>query len=153
MVGALRVCYTGAVPTRPPTAGLARLFALAGLAHLAADFLASRAVATTPPYLLLRYAPEDFRAFLEPLSAGVSIAASIVNGAIAALLALVFADRPRGRRFAPLAGALAAAWVVGGALFELVYLSAPWPVALGSLVAGLPRAAAIAWLLDRALGA
>ena len=30
-----------------------------------------------------------------------------------------------------------------------LYLSAPWPVALGSMAFGLPRAAALAWVLDR----
>jgi hypothetical protein len=136
-------------PARPPPR-LGRLFALSGLAHLAADALASRLVATTPPYLLLRYAPEAFQGFLDPI--GVSIAASAVNAAISTIMAVALEHLPRGRRrFLSLGGLLAALWVLSGGLLALIYLSAPWPVTLGSLAAGLPRAAAVAWLLDRAL--
>jgi hypothetical protein len=139
------------VPTPPPPgARLGRLFALSGLVHLAADWLSSRAVATTPPHLLLQYAPEVFRGFLDPV--GVSVAASLVNAAIATILAAALEHLPRGRRRAlSLAGLLWGLWVLSGSLLALVYLSAPWWVVLGSLAAGLPRAGAVAWLADRTM--
>jgi hypothetical protein len=44
---------------------------------------------------------------------------------------------------------LAGIWLLTcGAMFSL-YLSAPWSVALGSMASGLPRVAALAWVLDR----
>jgi hypothetical protein len=133
-------------PSRP-----VRLAFLAGAVHLAFDGLASRVEATTPPYLLLRHAPEVFRDILDPV--GVAIAASLVQGAISALIGAAFEERPAGRRALPLALALWGLWILSGGLLELVYLSAPWPVALGSLAAGLPRAAAVAWLVDRMMPA
>lgn len=124
-----------------------RLAFLAAAVHLVFDWLGSRLDVTTPPYLLLRYAPEVFREILDPV--GVSVAASLVQGAIAVLIGAAFEQRPAGRRAVPLALALWGLFVLSGGLLELVYLSAPWPVALGSLAAGLPRAAAVAWLVDR----
>ena len=146
-----RVSATPAPVRKPPStaATLARLSALAGLAHIAADGLASRLELTTPPHLLLRHAPEVFRDFLDPV--GVSIAASLVGGVMSALVALAFEDRPRGRRARPLAVSLAGRWLLSGGLFAAVYLSAPWSVVVGSLAAGIPRAVVVAWLLDRVM--
>jgi hypothetical protein len=135
----------------PPRPRPVRLALLAGAVHLAFDWLASRLEATTPPYLLLRHAPELFRDVLDPV--GVAVAASLVQGVIAVLIGAAFEERPAGRRAVPLALALWGLWILSGGLLELVYLSAPWPVALGSLAAGLPRAAAVAWLVDRMMPA
>jgi hypothetical protein len=130
------------IPPRP-----VRLALLAGAVHLALDGLSSRLEAVTPPYLLLAYAPEVFREVLDPV--GVAIAASLVQGVMSALIGAAFEQKPRGRRVLPLALALWGLWILSGGLLALVYLSAPWPVALGSLAAGLPRAAAVAWVVDR----
>jgi len=136
-------------PASPSLPGrLVRLAALAGALSLALDLAASRLPALAPPYLLLDYVDEAFRVFLSP--AVVAIAASCANGAMAALLALGLEPVAR-RRALKLAAALAGLWIGSGALFLLVYVRAPWTVALGSLASSLPRAALVGWALDRAL--
>lgn len=123
------------------------LATLAGAADLVLDLLASRLEATTPPYLLLRYAAEVFQELLSPV--GVAIAAAAVNGLIAALLALALERTPR--RVLVLGASLSGLWVLSGGLMILLYFSPPAPVALGSLAAGIPRGFILAWLLDRVL--
>jgi len=127
---------------------LVRLAALAGALSLAVDLAAIRLTPAAPPYLLLAYVDEVFREILSPTA--VAIAASCANGAMAALLALGLEPVAR-RRAWKLAGALAALWIGSGALFLLVYVRAPWSIALGSLATSLPRAALVGWALDRAL--
>ncbi len=126
----------------------ARLGAIATAVHLAFDFLATRAPATTPPYLLLSYMDEAFREFLNPV--GVSIGTALALGAMTTAIALAVEWVPR-RRALVLAASLSGLWVFSGGLMLLVYVRPPWGVALGSLAAGLPRTWAIAWLLDRAM--
>ena len=135
-------------PASPSLPGrLLRLAAPAGALSLALD-LASRLPALAPPYLLLDHMDEAFRVFLSP--AIVAVAASCANGAMAALVALGLEPVAR-RRALKLAATLAGLWIGSGALFLLVYVSAPWTVALGSLASSLPRAALVGWALDRAL--
>ncbi len=129
-----------------PASSPARLGAAAAAAHLACDFLASRATWTTPPYLLLSYMDEAFRDFLNPI--GVSIGTALALGAMTTSIALAVEGLAR-RRAPVLAGALSGLWVFSGGLMLLVYARPPWGVALGSLAAGVPRMWAIAWLLDR----
>ena len=62
-----------------------------------------------------------------------------------------YQDAPRRRRV--LGWTLSGLWLFSGTLLVLVYLSPPWPVVLGSLSAGVPRAFAVAWLLDRMMPA
>jgi hypothetical protein len=127
-----------------------RLGALAGTVHLALDALTARFPWTTPPYLLVDYASDAFRDLLATNRVGVSVAASLVNAAIAVMVALA-AEQAR-RRFLVLFAALAGAWVVSGGTMMLVYMDVPVAVAACSLAAGLPRAALLGWLLDRVLG-
>ncbi|ACG72674.1 conserved hypothetical protein [Anaeromyxobacter sp. K] len=142
------------MPGPPRRAHGLALAALAGAVHLACDAAAAQVHAIAPPYLLLDHAAELFRDLLAldrtAILVTVSVAASAVNGAIAALMAVALEDAPRRRR--ALAWVLTAFWVLSGGLLILVYLSPPWGVALGSLAAGVPRAWAVAWVLDRALG-
>lgn len=109
---------------------------------------------TAPPYLLLDHAAEVFRELLAldrtAILTTVAVAASAVNGAIAAMLAVALEAVPHRRR--TLAWVLVAFWVFSGGLMILVYLSPPWLTVLGSLAAGIPRAWLVAWALDRALG-
>ncbi len=132
----------------PSSARPFRLWAIAAALSLALDALGSRIPATTPPYLLLAWMDEAFRGFLNPV--GVSIGASVVNGAISTLLALALENVPRGRAW-KLALALAGLWLFSGGLLLLIYVHAPAGIALGSLAAALPRAAVVAWALDRAM--
>lgn len=128
-----------------------RLAAIAAAIHLALDGLLSRIAWTTPPYLLLEHAGELGRTLLElgrgPVLGTVAVTASIVNGIIAALMAVAFQEHPR--RLPSLAWTLFGLWLAGGLLMALAYLSAPWPLLLGSLAAGLPRAWLVAWALER----
>lgn len=125
--------------------------AIAGAVHLALDLLFSRLVWTTPPYLLLDFASETFRDLLlldrTTLLVAVAVISAGVNGAIAGLFATAMIEARR--RVLALSGALFALWVFSGGLMMLVYLDPPWPVALGSLAAGAPRALAVAWVLER----
>jgi hypothetical protein len=125
--------------------------ALAGATHLALDAVASRLSWTTPPYLLLEYASETFRdlLFLDrgTLLVAVAVISAGVNGAIAGLFATALAGSRR--RVVAIGGSLSALWVFSGGLMTLVYLAPPAPIVLGSLLAGIPRAFAVAWVLER----
>jgi len=126
--------------------------ALAGAAHLVLDGLASRLSWTTPPYLLLDHASETFRDLLNldrtTILVTVSVISAGVNGAIAGLFAAAMDGLER--RTLKLGIALSALWIFSGGLMTLVYLSPPLGVVLGSLLAGIPRSFAVAWLLGRA---
>jgi len=126
--------------------------ALAGTAHLVLDGLASRLSWTTPPYLLLDHASETFRDLLNldrtTILVTVSVISAGVNGAIAGLFAAAMDGLER--RTLKLGIALSALWIFSGGLMTLVYLSPPLGVVLGSLLAGIPRSFAVAWLLGRA---
>lgn len=128
--------------------------AVAAAVNVLADLLTSRAELTTPPYLLLDHAAEPFRQVVAldraAVLGAVSIAASVVNGLVAALFAEAVAGA---RRPVVVLGALLSAiWVVSGALLALVYLDAPATILSGSLLAGLPRSFAVAWAIDRLRG-
>jgi hypothetical protein len=125
--------------------------ALAGAAHLAFDGITSRALWTTPPYLLLDYASEVFREVLNldrsSILVTVAVISAGVNGVISGLFAAAFDGLDR--RVLKLGIALSALWVFSGGLMTAVYLSPPAGVVAGSLLAGIPRAFAVAWLLER----
>jgi hypothetical protein len=70
-----------------------------------------------------------------------------VNGAISGLFAAAFDGAER--RTLKLGIALSALWIFSGGLMTLVYLSPPAGVVAGSLLAGIPRSFAVAWLLGR----
>jgi len=127
--------------------------ALAAAAHLLLDGLTSRVAWTTPPYLLLDHASETFRDLLmldrTTILVVVAVISAGVNGAIAGLFGVAMASL--GRRALKLGLALSALWVFSGGLMMLVYLSPPAGIAMGSLAAGIPRAFAVAWILDRTL--
>ncbi len=127
--------------------------ALAGGAHLLFDILASRIRWTTPPYLLLDHAGEAFRDLLavdrRTILAVASMASAGVNGVIAGLLGAATAGAHR--RTLTLGLVLSGMWLFSGGLMILVYLSPPAAVTAGSLAAGIPRAFAVAWLVDRVL--
>jgi hypothetical protein len=127
---------------------LARLALAATLVHLAFDSVGRLLTATTPPYLLLPFMSELFRDMLGLLGVNaISVVTCAINGLIAGVFATALFEVAR-RRWA-LGLLLAGIWLLTcGAMFTL-YLSAPWPVALGSMAFGLPRAAALAWVLDR----
>jgi hypothetical protein len=135
------------MPSSPPPR-LARLALAATLVHLAFDTAGRTFLATTPPYLLLPYMDEIFQQVLGLLGANaISAVTSALNGLVAAVFATAFFEVDGRRR--KLGLLLAGLWLLTcGAMFTL-YLSAPWPVALGSMAFGLPRAAALAWLLER----
>ena len=125
--------------------------ALAGAAHLALDALSSRLPWTTPPYLLLDYASESFRDLLlldrRTLLVAVAVISAGVNGAIAGLFATALAGARR--RVVAIGASLSALWIFSGGLMTLVYLSPPAGIVVGSLLAGVPRAFAVAWVLER----
>ncbi|HEX9244191.1 MAG TPA: hypothetical protein VF875_17235 [Anaeromyxobacter sp.] len=125
--------------------------ALAGAAHLAFDGISSRLLWTTPPYLLLDYASEAFRDVLNLDRTSILIVVAVisagVNGVISGLFAAAFDELDR--RVLKLGIALSALWMFSGGLMSLVYLSPPAGVVAGSLLAGIPRAFAVSWLLDR----
>ncbi len=127
--------------------------ALAAAAHLVLDGVTSRIPWTTPPYLLLDHASETFRDLLlldrTTILIVVAVISAGVNGAIAGLFGAALASAKR--RTLKLGLSLSALWVFSGGLMTLVYLSPPAGVVLGSLAAGVPRAFAVAWLLDRVL--
>jgi hypothetical protein len=133
-------------PPAPPR--LARLALAATLVHLAFDTAGRAFEATTPPYLLLPYLSDIFREMLGLLgSNAISVMTSAINGLIAATFATALFEVPRRQRVLGLL--LAGIWLLTcGAMFTL-YLSAPWSIALGSMAFGLPRAAALAWVLER----
>jgi hypothetical protein len=125
--------------------------ALAGFAHVVLDALTSRLVWTTPPYLLLDYANETFRDLVNldrtTILVAVAVISAGVNGTIAGLFAAALHES-RGR-FVKLGLSLSALWLFSGGLMTLVYLAPPAGVVAGSLLAGIPRSFAVAWLLDR----
>ena len=125
--------------------------ALAGATHLVLDALSSRLPWTTPPYLLLDYASESFRDLLfldrRTMLVAVAVISAGVNGAIAGLFATALAGSRR--RVVAIGASLSALWVFSGGLMTLVYLSPPALVVAGSLLAGIPRAFAVAWVLER----
>ncbi len=125
--------------------------ALAGAAHLAFDGISSRLLWTTPPYLLLDYASEAFRDVLNLDRTSILIVVAVisagVNGVISGLFAAAFDELDR--RVLKLGIALSALWMFSGGLMSLVYLSPPAGVVAGSLLAGIPRAFAVSWLLER----
>ena len=125
--------------------------ALAGTAHLACDALASRLPWTTPPYLLLEYAGESFRDLLLLDKGTLLVAVAVISAGVNGLIAGLFATPLAGahRRIVATGASLSALWVFSGGLMTLVYLSPPPWVVAGSLLAGIPRAFAIAWVLDR----
>jgi len=146
------LCYDRSMPPPPPAPPpLARLALTATLVHLAFDTAGRLFTATTPPYLLLPYMSEIFRDMLALLGVNaISAVTSAINGLIAAVFATALHEVAARRLKVGLL--LAGVWLLtAGSMFTL-YLSAPWPVALGSLASGLPRAAALAWLLDRMMG-
>ena len=144
------------VPQAAPAGGrpltgprLIGLVALAAGLHLALDALCWLVPWTAPPHLLLRYAPEFVRHMVGPL--GVSIAASAVWGLIGVitLVAVEPGAGPPARRVRVLATVLWGFWLLSEGLMSLVWLDAPWGPVLGGLAAGIPRSAAVAWLLAR----
>ncbi len=136
------------MPTQEPSPSrLAALAVLAAALHLAFDAIGAALPWTSPPYLLLAWAPEPFRV-LSPVA--VSIAASAVDGAIAAIaLAALEPSRGRslGRQAILLAAVLWAFWLLSGGLLAAVWLAAPAGLVVASLAAGIPRCAAVAFAL------
>lgn len=138
---------------QPPPPSVARLAALAALLHFAFDSLLRLWPATTPPHLLTPYMGEIFRDMLEMLGrTPVSLVTSFVNGVISAIFAIAL-QGVVSRRYAKVAGLLAFLWFVTGGLTFALYLDAPRWLAASSLLAGLPRALVVAYVLERALPA
>jgi hypothetical protein len=135
------------MPTSAPPR-LARLALAATLVHLAFDTAGRLLTATTPPYLLLPFMSEIFRDMLGLLGVNaISVVTCAINGLIGGVFATALFEQPRRRRALGLL--LAGIWLLTcGAMFSL-YLAAPWAVAIGSMAFGLPRAAVLAWVLDR----
>ncbi|HET9551971.1 MAG TPA: hypothetical protein VFP50_03305 [Anaeromyxobacteraceae bacterium] len=132
-----------------PSPSVARLATVAGLIHFAFDQAGRAFEATTAPYLLLPYMSEVFREMLGMLGVTpVSAVTSAVNGFVSAIFAVAFAETAA-RRPQKLFAALFVIWVVTGGLTFALYLSAPAWIAAASLAAGLPRAAVLAFVLDR----
>ncbi len=127
--------------------------ALAVATHLVLDYAASRVAWTTPPYLLLEHARGPFRDLLQldpsAILLGASIASSVVNGIVAGIFG--FALEERRRRLLFLGLLLSGLWLLSGGLLALVYLSLPPGLLAGSLLAGVPRSFAVAWVVDRTL--
>jgi hypothetical protein len=126
---------------------------VASAVHLVFDLLTTRLPWVAPPYLLLDHAAGPFRDLLAvdrgAVLVAVSVAASGVNGLIAGLFGVALETARR--RVATLGLLLAGLWVFSGGLLALVYLSVPGGLLAGSLLAGVPRAFAVAWSVDRAL--
>jgi hypothetical protein len=130
---------------------LARLAGLAGLAHLGFDTLSRLWPATSPPWLLTPHLAEGFRDMLEMLGrTPVSLMTSAVQGAISAIFALALQPVAT-RRLASLAALLLFVWLLSGGLMFALYLSAPGWLVATSLAAGVPRALAVAFFLDRGM--
>jgi len=140
-----------AQPSPPPS--VARLAALAGLLHFGFDSIFRVWVATTPPHLLTPYMAEVFRDMLEMLGrTPISLVTSFVNGVISAIFAIAL-QGVTARRFAKVAVLLTILWLVTGGLTFALYLDAPPGLALTSLLAGLPRSLAVAFVMERSLPA
>jgi hypothetical protein len=132
-----------------PSAPLARLAAVSALLHFGFDSVTRPFTLTAPPYLQLQYMHEIFRDMIDLMGVGpVSAVTSAVNGLVAAVFAVALAEVTT-RRATKLGALLFGIWLVTGAGMYSIYLSAPWSVAIGSLAAGLPRAAVLAFFLDR----
>lgn len=145
-----RACYDGQMDERPQPS-VARLAALAALIHFGFDSLLRSWPATTPPHLLTPYMSEVFRDMLEMLGrTPVSAVTSFVNGVISAIFAIAL-QGARSGRFAKVAALLTFLWLVTGGLTFALYLDAPGWLAASSLLAGLPRAVAVAFFLERTL--
>ena len=128
-----------------------RLAAVAVLVHFAADSLCRLTEATTPAYLLTPYMKEVFRDMLGMLGlTAVSGVTSLVNGLISAIFATALAGVAT-HRAVKLSVLLAFIGLLAGGLTFFSYLEAPAGVVATSLLAGLPRAALLGWLLDRSL--
>ena len=121
------------------------LGAVAALVHAAFDLVTWPSSWTRAPYLRLEDMHEAFGA-LSPV--GVSIAASVVSGIIAALALAAFEPAP-GRRARTFGLALAAFWIFSALLTHAVWLSTPWSRALVALPLGIPRGLTVGWLLAR----
>ena len=135
----------------PAPPSLARLVALASLLHFGFDSLLRVWPATTPPWLLTPYMGEGFREMLELLGrTPISAVTSCVQGAVSAIFALALQEVAT-RRWAALAALLCGAWLLSGALMFWVYLDAPALTVFTSLAAGVPRAAAMAYFMDRGM--
>ncbi len=123
--------------------------ALAAGLNIALDGLCWLVPWAAPPHLLLRYAPDFVREMVGPLA--MSIAASAIWGIIGviALLAVGPGIAPPSRRARLLAVVLWGFWLLSEGLMALVWLDAPWGQVLGGLLAGIPRSAAVAFVLVR----
>lgn len=133
----------------PPPPRLVRLASLAAILHFGFDSLFRAWTATTPPYLLFAYMGEVFRDMLGMLGpVAVSAVTSAISGMVAAIFAVALQE-VGGRRREKLGALLFGLWCLTGGLTFAAYLDAPAPVIAGSLAAGLPRAAALAFFLDR----
>jgi apolipoprotein N-acyltransferase len=142
-------CYDRVMATpTPPPPRLARLALTATAIHLVFDVATRVSPLTTPPYLQLQYMSELFRDMLDMLGVNaISVVTCFINGLIAAVFATALHETDR--RALKLGALLFFIWLVtGGSTFAL-YLSAPAEVASVSLLTGLPRAAVLAWALDR----
>jgi hypothetical protein len=133
-------------PSAPPR--LARLALAATLVHLAFDTAGRVFTVTTPPYLLLPFMSEIFRDMLGLLGVNaISVVTCAINGLIAGVFATALFEVVGRRR--KLGLLLAGIWLLTCSAMFTLYLSAPWSVAIGSMAFGLPRSAALAWVLDR----
>jgi hypothetical protein len=127
------------------TGALGRLAAALAV-NLAFDGVGWLVPWTTPPHLLLRYAPEFVREMLSP--AVVSPSASLVLTLIDLLLLGVVPPGTK-RRTTVLGAWLFGFWLLAEGLLGLVWLSAPAGALLAGLAAGAVRSAAAAWVLVR----
>jgi hypothetical protein len=133
----------------PPPPSLVRLALLASLLHFAFDAVSRVWAITTPAYLQLAYMGEPFREILGLLGVdAVSAVTAAVTGLVSGIFAMALQEAAPRRRL-KLGLLLFFLWCFTGGLTFAVYLDAPWWVEAGSLAAGLPRAAAIAFFLDR----
>lgn len=134
-----------------PAPSVARLAGLAGLLHFGFDSILRVWTATTPPHLLTPYMSEVFRGMIDMLGrTPVSAVTSFVNGLVSAIFAVALQGAAP-RRFAKVAALLTFLWLLTGGLTFALYLDAPGWLAATSLLAGVPRALAVAFFLDRAL--
>lgn len=133
--------------TEPPS--VRRLAALAAAIHFGFDSACRLSQATTPAYLLTPFMKEVFRDMLEMLGlTAISAVTSGVNGLIAAIFATALAGVVV-HRAVKLGALLSFIWLLTNGLTFTSYLDAPAELVATSLAAGLPRAALLAWALDR----
>lgn len=123
-----------------------RPLAAAWAVNLAFDCLSRAVPALSPPHLLMRYAPDFASQMASPLS--MALAASFVLSALGVLLlSLVPPGTPRPE--VRLTAWFFSFFAVTEGLFALAWLSAPAGLLAGSLLFGLVRSAAVAWVLVR----